>query len=235
MKRTSENLMLCAMVFAVALVISNVVTGKIIATGIPLFGSTIALPGAALCYAITFLMTDVVGEIWGRKEAQTIVYFGFACQILATCLIVFTQVLPAVDPAMQTAYDMLLGQNVMFVIGSMTAYLLSQSWDVYIFHKIRNHFMAKGANGARWRWIWNNASTMTSQIIDTVVFIGISFGIGFGWLFNAEMLPQLGAMMVGQYFLKFLLAALDTPFFYVLTRKEHAGLQREPEKAASTL
>ncbi len=71
MKRTNENLLLCAMVFVVALVISNVVTGKTIQTGIPLFGSTIVLPGAALCYAITFLMTDVIGEVWGRKEAQT--------------------------------------------------------------------------------------------------------------------------------------------------------------------
>ncbi len=72
-------------------------TGKTIQTGIPLFGSTIVLPGAALCYAITFLMTDVIGEVWGRKEAQTIVYWGFAGQLLATLLIVFTQQLPAAE------------------------------------------------------------------------------------------------------------------------------------------
>ena len=66
---------------------------------------------------------------------------------------------------------------------------------------------------------------MTSQIIDTVVFIGIAFGIGFGWLFDAAMLPQLGAMMVGQYLCKFALAALDTPIFYFLTRSHKAELQ----------
>lgn len=224
MKRTNENLLLCAMVFVVALVISNVVTGKTIQTGIPLFGSTIVLPGAALCYAITFLMTDVIGEVWGRKEAQTIVYWGFAGQLLATLLIVFTQQLPAADPAMQMAYDSLLGQNVVFVIGSMAAYLMSQSWDVWIFHKIRNRVLGATAN-PRWRWIWNNASTMTSQIIDTVVFVGIAFGIGFGWLFDSAMLPQLGAMMVGQYLIKFILAALDTPFFYLLTRRTHAAAE----------
>jgi uncharacterized PurR-regulated membrane protein YhhQ (DUF165 family) len=60
---------------------------------------------------------------------------------------------------------------------------------------------------------------MTSQIIDTVLFIGISFGIGFGWLFKPEMWPTLAAMMVGQYALKFILAALDTPIFYFLTRE----------------
>ena len=224
MKRTTNNYLACGMVFAVALVISNVVTGKVIQTGIPLFGTTIALPGAALCYAITFLMTDVIGEIWGRKEAQTVVFGGFGCQLLATCLILIGEVLPAADPAMQGAYDMLLGQNAVFVLASMTAYLLSQSWDVFIFHRIRNRVLRNGGS-VRSRWIWNNASTMTSQIIDTVVFIGIAFGIGFGWLFDSAMLPQLGAMMVGQYLCKFALAALDTPFFYLLTRKHHATLQ----------
>ncbi|WP_350454557.1 queuosine precursor transporter [Slackia heliotrinireducens] len=233
MKRTTNNYLACGMVFAVALVISNVVTGKVIQTGIPLFGTTIALPGAALCYAITFLMTDVIGEIWGRKEAQTVVLWGFACQLLATALIVFTQVLPAVDPDMQNAYNMLLGQNVIFVIGSMTAYLISQSWDVFIFHAIRNRVLSSHKGGYAWRWLWNNISTMTSQIIDTVVFIGIAFGIGFGWLFDSAMLPQLGAMMVGQYLLKFCLAAIDTPFFYLLTRGTHAAPQVASDAAES--
>lgn len=218
MKKTQTNLMLCGMVFAVSLVIANVVTAKTIQTGIPLFGSTITLPGAAVCYAITFLMTDVVGEIWGKKEAQTIVKWGFVCQVLATALIIFTQVLPAVNPDMQTAYEMLLGQNFVFVIASLTGYICSQSWDVWVFHKIRNKFIVKDGDNRK-RWIWNNVSTMTSQIIDTVVFIGIAFGIGFGWLFSVETLPMLGAMMVGQYILKFVLAAIDTPFFYIMTKR----------------
>ena len=70
MKKTTNNLILCNMLFAVSLVIANVVTAKTIETGIPLFGGTIQLPGAAVCYAITFLMTDVIGEIWGKKEAN---------------------------------------------------------------------------------------------------------------------------------------------------------------------
>lgn len=232
MKKTNTNLMLCAMVFAVALVISNVITAKTIQTGIPLFGSTILVPSAVICYCVTFLMTDVIGEIWGRKEARTVVLGGFACQVLATCLIIIGEITPAADPAMQAAYDMLLGQNAIFVIASMTAYLLSQSWDVFIFHRIRNHVLSNGGS-SRSRWIWNNASTMTSQLIDTVVFIGIAFGVGFGWLFDGAMIGQLGAMMVGQYLCKFVLAALDTPFFYLLTRREHAALQTSANASRS--
>lgn len=219
MKKTNENLILCCMLFIVSLVIANVVTAKVIDTGIPLFGSSIQLPGAAVCYAITFLMTDVIGEVWGKKEANLCVRWGFIGQILATLLIIFTQNLPAVDPEMQTAYTMLLGQNWVFVVGSLTAYFISQSWDVWVFHKIRDSYIQKHGSTKGGRWIWNNASTMTSQIFDTVVFVGIAFGLGFGWLFNPEMRPVLWGMMVGQYLLKFLLAVIDTPIFYLLTRK----------------
>ncbi len=224
MEKTNKNLMLCGMVFAVALVVSNMIAAKTIQTGIPLFGSTIVVPSAVLCYCVTFLMTDVVGEIWGRKEAQQIVKWGFVCQVIASCIIALAQFLPAASPEMQASYEMLLGQNIVFVFASLLGYILSQSWDVFIFHKIRNYFLDKGKSPA-WRWVWNNASTMSSQIIDTVVYITIAFGIGMGWLFDPAMLPTLAAMMVGQYICKFLLAALDTPFFYFMTRKSHAPMQ----------
>lgn len=219
MKKTTNNLILLCMLFVVSLVISNVVTAKLWATGVTLFGTPVALPGAAVCYAITFLITDVIGEVWGKKEANTAVIFGFIGQVLATILIVFTQYLPAADPNAQEAYNTLLGQNWVFVIGSLSAYLASQTWDVFVFHKIRSKFVSGPNASTKHRWIWNNASTMTSQIIDTIVFILISFGFGFGWLFKSEMIPTLLLMMLGQYIFKIILAALDTPIFYLLTRK----------------
>lgn len=219
MQKTQKNLLLLYMIFGVSLVISNVVTGKLIDVPITLFGSHIQLPGAAICYAITFLMTDVIGEIWGKKEANLCVRWGFICQILASVLILITQYLPAVDPDMQKSYDALLGQNWVFVIGSLVAYFASQSWDVFIFHKIRDKFVKDDEGDTRKRWIWNNASTMTSQIIDTVLFIGIAFGFGFGWLWTPGMQLPLASMMIGQYILKLILAALDTPIFYLMTHK----------------
>jgi uncharacterized integral membrane protein (TIGR00697 family) len=221
MRKTEKNLLLLYMIFGVSLVIANVVTGKLIDVPITLFGSHIQLPGAAVCYAITFLMTDVIGEIWGKKEANLCVIWGFICQILATLMIIFTQYLPAVDPKMQQAYDSLLGQNWVFVIGSLAGYLVSQSWDVWIFHKIRDEFLAKNPDDKKKRWIWNNLSTMTSQIWDTIIFIGIAFGLGFGWFFNPNMHMVLISMCIGQYLLKFILAAIDTPIFYLLTHDFH--------------
>lgn len=215
MKKTNKNLLLLSMLFVVSLVTANAVTAKTIDTGIPLFGATIIIPGAVLCYGITFLITDIVGELWGKEEANSIVRFGFIGQILATILIVLTGLLPAADPSMGESYMAVLGQNWVFVLASMTAYIISQHWDVWIFHKIRDKFEANPKH----KWIWNCCSTGTSQIIDTVVFIGIAFGIGFGWLFDPTMRATLGAMMVGQYLVKLVIAICDTPFFYFFTRR----------------
>lgn len=225
MHKTDRNLLMCGMVFAVALVISNMVAAKTIATGVSLFEVPVVVPCAVVCYFLTFLVTDVVGELWGREQAQTIVKYGFACQVIACTLVLVAQLLPAASPDMQASYEMLLGQNVVFVVASLIAYVASQSWDVFAFHRLRAHWLGRGRSTS-WRWVWNNASTMSSQAIDTVIYIGIAFGVGMGWLFDAQMLPVLGAMAVGQYVVKIVLAALDTPVFYLLTRRGR------PEEAA---
>lgn len=216
-KKSDMLLHIITAIFVVSLVISNVVTSKLWATGITLFGVPLTMPGAAVCYAFTFLATDIIGEIWGKKQANKTVLYGFVGQIFASLLILFTQYLPAASADTQVAYEALLGQNWIFVIGSLTAYYVSQTWDVFIFHKIRDKFIAKHGSTKGGRWIWNNASTMTSQIWDTIIFIGISFGLGFGWFFQAEMLPTLFCMMFGQYVFKAILALLDTPIFYLVT------------------
>lgn len=217
MKKTQNNLVLVSMLFVVALVVSNVVTVKLIQTGLTLGGIAVLLPGAALAYSVTFLMSDVVAEIWGKAQAKTLVVFGIIGQLVASVIILLTQFLPAVDPDMQAAYETVLGMNYIFVVSSLLAYFTSQMWDVHIFHKIRSAWLAKH-NSRKQRWIWNNLSTASSQFIDTLMFIGFAFGIGFGWLFDTTMLPLLLVMVVGQYFFKLFVAILDTPLFYLLTR-----------------
>ena len=217
MRKTTENLILLNTLFSTALIVSNVVTAKLFHTGITMFGCNLVLPGAAVCYACTFLLTDVIGEIWGRKEASNSIIYGFASQIFASALIIFTAHLPAEDPEMQMAYSKLLGQNLLFVVASLIAYFVSQSWDVWCFHRIRAWYLNRQGSSTAARWLWNNASTMTSQILDTVLFIGIVFGIGFRWFWMPEMWPSLAATIIGQYLFKLILALLDTPLFYLLT------------------
>lgn len=86
----------------------------------------------------------------------------------------------------------------------MVGYICSQTWDVFAFHKI------KQISGTKKKWIRNNVSTMTSQMIDTAIFITIAF---------AGTVPSILTMIISQYVIKLIYAILDTPFFYLLTRK----------------
>lgn len=214
-KRNQESLNILTVIFVVTLVISNVLTGKIIDTGLTLFGQPVTIAGAVMCYPVTYLITDIVGEVWGKKEANKIVKYGFTGQLIATFLIIVATYTPCVDAEMQQAYVKLLGQNWIFVLGSLLAYLASQHLDVVLFHGIRDKYIEKYGSTKGGRWIWNNVSTITSQLVDTAIFITISFGIGFEWLWNNQ--EALINMIIGQYVIKFIIALCDTPFFYLCT------------------
>lgn len=211
MRRTPEALNILTIVFIVSLVISNVITGKVVDTGITLFGNPVTIAGAVICYPICYLITDIVGEMWGKREANKIVKYGFIGQVLATLIIVATTYTPYLDMDMQAAYVKLLGQNWVFVAGSLSAYLVSQYLDVHIFHTLKEKTNGKS------KWIRNNASTMLSQLVDTAIFIIIAFGFGFGWIFDNQV--ALLNMVIGQYLIKLIIAVLDTVPFYILTRE----------------
>lgn len=230
MKRTSENLTLCTVIFAVSLVVANITASKLFVTGVTFLGIEIVVPCAVFCYAATFLMTDVIGELWGKAEANRAVLVGFLGQVFAAAMIIAAGALPAADARIGEAYSSVLGQSWIFTAGSLAAYFASQYWDVCVFHAIRDRMLR--ANSPRSaRWVWNNVSTMTSQMIDTVIFIGVSFGLGFDWLFDPAMRGVLLSMMIGQYVVKCALAALDTPIFMFLTRDRAARRQDKREAA----
>lgn len=219
MRKTQENLYLLYMIFAIGLVTANAISAKLFNLGFSILGNPVTLTVGAICYPITFLVTDIIGEIWGKKEAQLAVKFGFICQVIATIIIIIARYLPPTDSVMQDSYVQLLGQNWVFVVASLSAFLISQSWDVFVFHKIRDFYIHKHGSRAGGRWIWNNGSTIGSQLIDSVVYVLVAFGIGFKWLFNSNMHGMMLSMIIGQFVIKAILALLDTPIFYIATRR----------------
>lgn len=219
MKKTDKNLYILYMVFAVMLVTANCVASKIFTTGINLFGAPVTLTSGALAYPFTFLCTDIIGEIWGKEKANIAVKGGFICQLFSTALIILVRYFPATDAVMQESYVTLLGQNWVFVVASLVAYVCSQTIDVKLFHAIRGKYIKKHGSTKGGKWIWNNGSTMTSQLVDSVVYVFIAFGFGFGWLFQDGMRLVLFNMILGQWLFKVVLAALDTPLFYLFTRR----------------
>lgn len=183
-----------------SLLVANVVASKIV----PIF--SFYVPAAVVAYAITFLCTDIISERYGKQEANEAVKRGFIIQIFFMVLVFLAVMLPNAQFNQEYAnkFNEVFTQSVRMVIASLIAYLISQKIDVYLFHFFKSKFKAK--------WIRNNLSTMTSQLIDTSIFITIAF---YG------VVPNLMALILGQYFIKLIIAFLDTPLFYVFTRKPY--------------
>jgi uncharacterized integral membrane protein (TIGR00697 family) len=206
MKKTETNLTILNCLFITSLLVANVVASKVVT----FWG--LVVPAAIVAYPLTFLMTDVIGEIWGKEEANKTVKIGIVCQLASLLMIGIAILLPVAPFAdNQAEFKSILGSSFRVVFASLIGYICSQSWDVWIFHKIRDAYIKKHGSTKGGRWIWNNASTMTSQIIDTAIFITIAF---------VGTVPNIFTMIASQYFIKLIYAALDTPFFYLLTNKK---------------
>lgn len=201
MKVNQKNLVILNSICVTSLIISNILASKIV----NFWG--LVVPAAIVAYPITFLMTDVIGELYGKNEANTTVKLGFVCQIISLLLIGLAILLPVAPFAdNQIEFKSILGTSFRVVLASMISYFCSQSWDVFIFHKIKE-------KSIKHKWLRNNASTITSQLIDTVIFITIAF--------YGEV-PNIITMILSQYLIKVVYALLDTPFFYFFTRKNKA-------------
>lgn len=197
MKKTQTNLTILHGIFITSLLIANVLSAKIVT----FWGMVI--PAAIVAYPLTFLMTDLIGEIWGKEQANQAVKLGFICQITSLIMIGLAILLPVAPFAdNQAEFRGIMGQSFRVVAASLVAYYCSQTWDVWVFHKIRE--MNTG-----YKWIRNNVSTMTSQLIDTAIFITIAF---YG------IVPNIWVMILSQYLIKVVYAALDTIPFYLLTK-----------------
>ncbi len=183
--------------FVLALAAANVISSKVVT----LFG--FSAPAGIIVYPITFMVTDVVSEVFGKRYSKRVVWTGFAMMLL---LLVITRVAIYLPPAAfyrhQSVFRQIFSASNRIIVASLIAYLVSQTCDVALFHFWRD------VTNTRFLWLRNNVSTMTSQLIDTVLFILIAF-------YSIYSLPDCLRLIGGQYLFKFVFALLDTPFVYL--------------------
>ncbi len=168
---------------------------------VEMFGITTTLGN--VLYGSIFFATDLIGELYGARQARRAVWLGFAGLLISTVVMNLSlhfRPAPAdtVDPALQTLFRVMPR----IAAASLLAYLASQFHDVWAFHRIRR------ATRGRHLWLRNNVSTLLSQGIDTVVF---TFGAFLGRVDSPVLLQILGTT----YVLKALVALVDTPFLYI--------------------
>ncbi len=166
-----------------------------------------------ILYSSIFFATDLLSEKYGRKEAQRAVLLGFYISIV---LVAMTQIsllyLPSNHPetsafaaSVHTAMVTLFDYTPRFVFSSLLAYLLSQSFDVWVFHRIRD------ATGGKHLWLRNTGSTLLSQLVDTLIY---GLVVWWGLVDLVTALQLAGA----KYVFKFAIAVMDTPFIYMACR-----------------
>ncbi len=168
---------------------------------VEMFGMTTTLGN--ILYAGVFLATDILGELYGKKEAQKGVLLGFVTLVMAT---VYMQValtfIPAPDDFAQPLLEGIFGLLPRLAAASMVAYLVSQMHDVWAYH-----FWKRKTNGQA-LWLRNNASTLVSQALDTVIFCLLAF-----WgQYPAQVLMEI---IITTFLFKGTVALLDTPFIYL--------------------
>lgn len=191
-----KKLLFLVMLFITGTLASNIMAGKLI----NIFG--LVVPAGAIAFPISFAVTDIVNEVWGKDIAKHVVNIGFISSILFTAFIVISVYLPAAPFwELQSEYAAVLSSVPRVAVGGLAAFLVSQNTDVYIYHKL------KEIHGDKHLWIRNNVSTMTSQLLDSAIFITIAF-------YGTMPLSSMVTMIFTQWIVKAVLAAIDTPFVY---------------------
>lgn len=225
--RAERLFLMLAAIFLGALVMTNAIAGKFFV----FFGQELSC--GIIAYPVTFLVTDLISELYGRKRANLVVKAGFLVSVFVTLVVLIATATPIYDrsPVTQDAFNMVFGLLPGIVFGSMIAYLTAQFFDVQIFEFWRN--LTKG----RHLWLRNNGSTIISQVIDTVMVVTIALVVWPQVDGNPATTPLDGetwwGIMIGQYLFKLGIALVDTPFFYVGTAIFQRWIAADPNSPQS--
>jgi uncharacterized integral membrane protein (TIGR00697 family) len=184
-----------------------------------LFGESnlsFSLTCGVLLWPLEFVMTDIVNEYYGPRAVRRISYTAVA--LISYAFIMFYAAIKTVPPNwwvsskadsgvpnMQDAFSAIFGQGMWIILGSLTAFLVSQIVDVTVFHRI------KKVTGEKWVWLRATGSTLISQLVDSFVVLFIAFKLGNNWSWQKVL-----AICVVNYIYKFTMAIVLTPLIYFL-------------------
>lgn len=202
--------LLLAALFITSLVVSNLIFQKFFywhpfdweIFGVKLFELSVGI----LPYPITFLITDIISEIYGKKKANQVVFIGIFASLFSLLIVLVSNAAPATpwSPVSDGMFSTVFGSTAIAVTASMLAYLFAQFIDIQIYH-----FWKRLTNGKH-LWLRNNGSTFSSQIIDTLTILLL--------LCSFEIIPwdKFSGLLISGVLFKWLIALCDTPFMYLL-------------------
>jgi len=197
------KLILLSSIFIAGLLAANTLGSKVTT----LFG--IAVSVGIFAYPLTFMVTDVIAEVYGKKKAKQVVIAALIAQVLVLILTyVAVKLPPASRYQLNSEYVAVFNSSIRMMIASLIAFTVSQTHDIWAFEFWRN--LTKN----KFLWLRNNLSTFVSQAMDTLLFMFIAF-YGVSDKFTVGFILHL---CLTYWLFKITFAALDTPFVYLLVR-----------------
>ena len=193
-----------AAIFIAALVVCNLIANKFIT--IDLGFKTFVISAGVLPYPITFLITDILSEIYGKKKTARIVWAGFGASLFVLGVLLLAQQFTAIagSPVDDETFNKVFGNSWRVIFASMTAYLCAQLIDVRIYH------FWKEKTAGKHLWLRNNFSTVFSQLVDTTLVVCVLF---LGVRSHSEIIQ----FILDGWLFKILCAFIDTPLLYAST------------------
>ena len=197
-------------IFIASLVSCNLIFQKFFQIEIwgPIIGNyTFEQSVGLLPYPVTFIVTDIISEIYGRKKANQVVTAGLVASLFMLLVVTVADLMPAAvwSPVNSDTFHQVFGLSGAAVFASMMAYLFAQYVDIRIFH-----FWKKLTNGKH-LWLRNNASTIFSQFIDTFSVLFLLC------MFNVLSWDIFTTLLINGFLFKVFFAAFDTPIVYLIT------------------
>jgi queuosine precursor transporter len=204
--RYSSWFVLITAVFVTCLIVANIIAVKLIDV------AGLILPAAVVIFPISYIVGDVLTEVYGYRQARRIIWLGFFCNLIAVIAIVVGQSLPSTSFWQdQSAYERILGRAPQLLLASFVAYLVGEFSNSFVLAKL------KIATGGRWLWLRTIGSTLIGEGLDSLIFITIVFS-------SSMSTGDLARTIVNQWLFKTAYEIVATPLTYVvvnfLKRKE---------------
>lgn len=186
--------------FCILVVLSNIVSAKLVK--VP-FTSDFYIPAGLLIYPLTFLITDLVTELYGAVQARQMVYLSLGMSLVALLIITFVMLLPYAYEEDRQAFQKVMGLSGLRILSSLAAYFISQILAIQMYAQI--NAWTKG----KFLWLRSGVSTYLSQMIDTIVIDLLYLYCGLGM-----ELPQVFFVMLFSFSYKFIFTLVNIPLFY---------------------
>ena len=190
--------------FIAFLVVCNLIANKFVSVQTFLREEPFILSAGILPYPVTFLITDLLSEFYGRKRTAVVIFTGFAASMLIIGVLNLGAVFPAIEgsPVSNEMYASVFGNSWRVIGASMLAYIIAQLVDVQLYE-----FWKKKTKG-KMLWLRNNGSTIFSQLVDTTLVVIVLFT-------GVKSSTEIVSIITDGWLFKVVCAFIDTPVIYV--------------------